>query len=152
LDSTRFWQLAPSGKLTVVQRRGPWYTSLNEIGRAFYDKYRVLSNQWPEWPALAGYDSLYLLAAAATQATTTFPDALLAALEATDTKLAGGHYTFPYGRTNPPDGVEQPASWWHQWLEPQLVMLQYATAQQDATTVDVIWPPAYRTTDGPVLR
>lgn len=151
LESTRFWQLAPSGALTVVQRRGPWFTSLNDVGLAFLDKYRLLSNQWPEWPAFAGYDSLYLLAAAATQATTTQPGALLAALEMTDVTLAGGRYTFPFGRTNPPDGVTEPAFWWHQWLDPQLLMLQYGAAQQDASTLDVVWPPIYRTTDGPVL-
>lgn len=151
LDSARFWQLAPSGELTVVQRRGPWYASLNEIGLAFLDKYRLLSNQWPEWPAFAGYDSLYLLAAAATQATTTQSDALLTALEMIDVTLASGHYAFPFGQTNPPDGDAEPAFWWHQWLDPQLLMLQYQTAQQDASTLDVVWPPVYRTTDGPVL-
>ena len=138
LDSARFWQLAPSGELTVVQRRGPWYASLNKIGLAFLDKYRLLSNQWPEWPGFAGYDSLYLLAVAATQATTTQPDALLAALEMTDVTLAAGRYAFPFGQTNPPDGDAEPAFWWHQWLDPQVLMLQYQTAQQDASTLDCL--------------
>lgn len=152
LDSTRFWQLAPSGELTAVIRRGPWFTSLNDVGRAFYEKYRLLSNQWPEWPAIAGYDSLYLLAAAATQADTVQPAALVTALEATDITLAGGRYLFPYGSANPPDGVTAPASWWHQWLDPQMLILQYRTAQQDANTLDVVWPPIYSTSDGPALR
>jgi branched-chain amino acid transport system substrate-binding protein len=152
LDSTRLWELAPAGELTAVIRRGPWYTSLNDIGRAFYEKYRLLSNQWPEWPAFAGYDSLYLLAAAAAQADTVQPAALLPALEATDLTLAGGRYLFPYGSANPPDGVAAPASWWHQWLDPQMLILQYRTAQQDDSTLDVVWPPLYSTVDGPVLR
>lgn len=152
LDSTRFWQLAPSGERTAVIRRGPWYTSLTDAGRAFYEKYRLLSNQWPEWPAIAGYDSLYLLAVAATQAETVQPAALLAALEVTDITLAGGRYRFPYGSANPPDGVTAPASWWHQWLDPQMLILQYRTAQQDASTLDVVWPPLYSTGDSPALR
>jgi len=152
LDSARFWQLAPAGELTVVQRRGPWHTSLTEIGRTFVDKYRLLASQWPEWPAFAGYDSLYLLAAAAVQAGSTHPDALLNALEATDVTLAGGRYTFPFGHSNPPDGAAEPDFWWHQWLDPQLLLLQYGAPQQDASTLDVIWPPAYRTADGTVLR
>ena len=69
----------------------------------------------------------------------------------TDVTLAAGHYAFPFGQTNPPDGEAEPAFWWHQWLDPQLLMLQYQTAQQDASTLDVVWPPVYRTTDGPVL-
>ena len=152
LDSTRFWQLVPAGVFTAVQRRGPWYASLNEIGLAFLDKYRLLSNQWPEWPAFAGYDSLYLLAAAATAAGTIEPAAVVTALEQSDVSLAGGHYRFPYNQANPPDGASTPLYSWHQWLDPQLLILQYATAQQDSSTLDVVWPPVYRTSEGPVLR
>jgi hypothetical protein len=33
-----------------------------------------------------------------------------------------------------------------------MLILQYRTAQQDASTLDVVWPPLYSTGDSPALR
>lgn len=152
LDGPNFWQRIPDGEFTVVGRNGPWNTNLTAVGQEFVQKYSQVVSQSPDAAAFGAYDAVRLLADAANHAATLAPTDLVAALEATDLELAAGHYRFPYNRQNPPDGQIAPAYLWHQWPDPPLLYLQYSTPQQDPATLDIIWPPLYRTTDGPVLR
>ena len=151
LDGPTFWQHVPDGELTVVGRRGPWATTLNQIGRTFVERYGEVSAQWPEPVAFSAYDAVHLLLDAAGRADSLAPADLVEALEQTNLDLASGRYTFPYNSQNPPDAQTIPDYLWHQWPDPPLLYLQYRSAQQDPATLDVIWPPAYRTTDG-VIR
>jgi branched-chain amino acid transport system substrate-binding protein len=79
------------------------------------------------------------------------PDAIIQALEETDMELAAGRYYFPYGIKNPPSG-DVPDFMWHQWPDVPLLFLQYTEPNQHSDDVEVIWPAAYRTTDGPIVQ
>lgn len=152
LDGALFWERVPGGERTVVTRRGPWPTSVGALGQAFAKRYQQVSAQWPDHVAFAAYDAALLLADAITRAQSLEPARLVAALEAADIELAAGRYRFPVNSKNPPDGGETPDYLWHQWPDPPLLYLQYGVAQQPPATMDVIWPPTYRTAEGPVLR
>lgn len=152
LDRPNFWEQIPDGQHTVVGRHGPWGTNLTSVGQGFVEKYRKYASQWPDAAAFSAYDAVRLLADAAGRAPSLSSTDLIAALETTDLELAAGHYSFPYNSQQPPDGELTPAYLWHQWPDPPLLYLQYREAQQDPATLDIIWPPLYRTTDGPVLR
>jgi branched-chain amino acid transport system substrate-binding protein len=147
-----FWQQVPSGVFTVMPKLGPWPTTVTPLGAQFAERYRTYFDRWPEAQAFAAYDALHLAADAITRAESLAPDALIRALEATDIELAAGHYTFPYGSANPPDGRTVPAFAWHQWLAAPLLYLQYSVPNQPAYEAAVIWPAALRTVDTPVLR
>ena len=151
LDGPTFWARVPDGAWTVVARRGPWTTTLGPLGQSFTERYRQLLGQAPELVAYSAYDAVHLLADAAVRAPTLAPAELIGALESSDIELAAGRYHFPVNRGHQPDGDQTPAYLWHQWPEPPMLYLQYRENQQDPATLDVIWPPAYQTTAGPVL-
>jgi ABC-type branched-subunit amino acid transport system substrate-binding protein len=151
LDGTQFWQRVPDGALTVVSRRGPWHTSLTPLGLQLMERYRQYSAQWPDPVAFAAYDAIHLLDNAVDRAVSPAPGDLVAALETTDITLASGYYHFPFNSSRPPTADESPYLW-HQWPDPPLLYLQYREPQQDPTTLDIIWPPIFRTTEGPVIR
>lgn len=152
LDGAQFWTHVPDGAFTVATRRGPWPTSVMPLGESFVERFRAYSAQWPEPVAFAAYDAIHLLADAAQRARSISPPDLVAALETTDITLASGYYNFPFNRSNPPDGVTEPAYLWHQWRDPQLLYLQYREPQQDPSTMDVLWPLRYRTVEEAALR
>lgn len=152
LDGGKFWSQVPDGAFTVIGRRGPWSTSVTEMGRSFAERYAAWSDHWPEPAAFAGYDAVLLLADAVQRAPSMQPGDLVSALEGADVTLASGYYQFPFNSQRPPNGDLEPPYLWHQWPDPALLYLQYREAQQDPATIDVIWPPIYRTTDVPVLK
>jgi branched-chain amino acid transport system substrate-binding protein len=152
LDEALFWQRVPDGAYTVVSRRGPWNTSLTPMGQGFVERYRHFSSQWPEPVAFAAYDAIHLLADAAGRSGSLVPKELLGALETADITLASGYYHFPFNSTRPPSGPLEPAYLWHQWPDPPLLYMQYREPLQDPATIDIIWPPLYRTVEGPVIR
>jgi branched-chain amino acid transport system substrate-binding protein len=152
LDGELFWQLVPDGAYTVVSRRGPWNTSLTPMGQGFVERYRQYSSQWPEPVAFAAYDAIHLLADAAQRSGSMVPKDLLNALETTDVTLASGYYHFPFNSQRPPNGQLEPAYLWHQWPDPPLLYMQYREPLQDPATIDIIWPPLYRTVEDSVIR
>jgi branched-chain amino acid transport system substrate-binding protein len=151
LDGPLFWQRVPNGAGTIATRRGPWPTSVGTIGQAFANRYQQYFGQWPDHVAFAAYDAVLLLADSITRAQSLQPEKLVAALDTTDLELAAGRYRFPVNSAHPPDGATTPDYLWHQWPDPPLLYLQYGAAQQPPATMDVIWPPTFRTTEGPVL-
>ncbi len=152
LDGNLFWQRVPDGVYTVVGRRGPWNTSLTPMGQNFVERFRAFSTQLPEPVAFAGYDAIQLLANAAARAASPAPSDLITALESTDVKLAAGYYHFPFNSLRPPNSPLEPEYLWHQWPDPPLLYLQYIIPQQDPATLDIIWPPIYRTVEGAFIR
>ena len=151
LNHEEYWQNVPDGAYAVVPRIGPWKSAATEIGLEFADKYRKVMGRWPEAYAFEAYDSLRLMADAINRAGSLDPDAIIAALEESDIELAAGRYYFPYGSKNPPSG-DVPKFMWHQWPDVPLLFLQYTAPNQHSDDVAVIWPEAYRTTDGPIVR
>ncbi len=145
LDDQLFWQNVPDGIYTIVGRNGPWSSTVPAMGLKFAQAYSQYFNRWPESYAFESYDAVRLAADAITRANTLDPKKIIAALETTDIELASGHYTFPYGSKNPPDGERVPAYMWHQWPDPQLLFLQYGAVGEKSATAAVIWPPTYRT-------
>ncbi|MEZ4864619.1 MAG: ABC transporter substrate-binding protein [Caldilineaceae bacterium] len=152
LDYNAFWAQVPNGEYTVIAQIGPQPSTVTEMGQRFANKYQQYFQHWPESIAFETYDSLLLVADALRRANSLNADALIQALETTDLQLASGHYTFPYGSRNPPDGETVPNYMWHQWPDPQILYMQYTAPNQLPGDAAIIWPAAYRTTDGPLAR
>jgi len=152
LNHDEFWQNVPDGAFAVVPRIGPWASSATETGLAFAEAYRARMGRFPEAYAFEAYDSLHIMADAINRAGSLDPDAIIAALEATDFVGAAGTYTFPYGSGNTPEDAGVPAFMWHQWPEVPLLFLQYTEAGQHSDDLEVIWPATYRTSDGAIIR
>ena len=151
LNDQRYWQQVPDGVYTVATQIGPWPSTVTALGKQFAIAYQQYFDRWPERYAFGAYDAVQLAADAIDRAGSLDPLALIAALETADIELASGHYQFPYNSKNPPDGDKVPAYLWHQWLNPQLLYLQYSEPDQAGTEAAVIWPETYRTIDGPLL-
>ncbi len=152
LNADEYWENVPDGAFAVVPRIGPWGASASEKGLAFAEKFRAFMGRFPEAYAFEAYDSLSLMADAINRAGSLDPDAIIAALEATDLEGAAGRYYFPYGIDNPPQDAGEPEWMWHQWPEVPLLFLQYTEPGQSSDDIQVIWPDTYRTSDGPVVR
>jgi branched-chain amino acid transport system substrate-binding protein len=150
LDDTQFWQQVPNGNYVIAMQIGPWHSTVTPLGQNFAQAFNQYFQRWPEASAFEAYDAVWLIADAIDRADSLAPDAVISTLEQTDITLASGHYTFPYGSLNPPDGTNVPHYLWHQWPVPQVLYLQYTQPNQPAAQMSVIWPPAYRTTDSPI--
>jgi branched-chain amino acid transport system substrate-binding protein len=72
------------------------------------------------------------------------PDAIIAAIEATDIILAQGHYHFPYGTGNPVP-ADEPEWMWHQWPDPAVLFQQYFEVGQTSNEAAVVYPEVYQT-------
>lgn len=150
LDEAQFWQQVPEGTYTVALQIGPWLSTVPPLGQHFAQQFAQYFQRWPEAAAFEAYDAVWLIADAIKRAHSLSTDDIIRALEATDLTLASGHYTFPYGAANPPDGQTVPAYMWHQWPDPPILYLQYTEVNQAAEQSTVIWPATYRTIDGPL--
>jgi ABC-type branched-subunit amino acid transport system substrate-binding protein len=144
IQSDVFWESVPDGNWCAFRKVGLVPALANEVTTAFEAAYREHFDWFPESFALEAYDSLMLMAQAIERAGSLDPDAIIAEIEATDTTLAQGNYTFPYGTNNPvPDDV--PEWMWHQWPEPAVLFLQYFDVGQDGDDAAVVWPETYQT-------
>ncbi len=150
LDDTQYWQQIPNGNFVIAMQIGPWPSTVTLMGQTFAQEFNQYFQRWPEASAFEAYDALWLLSNAIDRADSLAPNAVISALERTDLTLASGHYTFPYGSLNPPNGNDIPSYMWHQWPDPQILYLQYTEPNQPATQMEVVWPPIYRTTDAPL--
>lgn len=146
INSEEFWTNVPDGNYCSFRKVGLVPSLANDVTKAFEEKYRERFDRFPESYALEAYDSMMLMANAIENAGSLDPDAIIAALEATDITLAQGHYYFPYGTQNPvPEG--EPAWMWHQWPDVAVLFLQYFEEGQSADDAAVVWPPQYQTYD-----
>lgn len=142
--NAEFWDNVPDGNYCAYLRVGLTPNNYNEITQNVDDAYRKQFDRPAPSYALATYDSVYIMAAAIENAGSTDPDAIIAALEATDMTLAQGYYYFPYGTNNPvPD--DEPAWLWHQWPDAAVVMQQYFEFGQDPDDAAVVFPEVFQT-------
>jgi branched-chain amino acid transport system substrate-binding protein len=152
LNHDEYWENVPDGAYAVVPRIGPWASSASAAGLEFAEKYRERMGRFPEAYAFEAYDSLRIMADAMNRAGSLDPDAIIAAIEATDSELAAGNYYFPFGIDNPPEDAGEPVWMWHQWPEVPLLFLQYTEGGQSSDDITVVWPDTYRTSEGAVIR
>lgn len=146
INSTDFWANVPDGNYCVFRKVGLVPALAGEVTKVFEAEYRKSFDRFPESYALEAYDSMMIMASAIEAAGSLDPDAIIAALEATDLELAQGHYYFPYGTSNPvPDGT--PDYMWHQWPDPAVLFLQYYEEGQSGDDAAVVYPEVYQTHD-----
>jgi branched-chain amino acid transport system substrate-binding protein len=144
-NSEAFWQNVPDGNYCVFGHIGPVQAHYNDRTLAFATEYMSRTGKsFVESYAMEAYDSLIIMADAISRAGSTAPDAIIAAIEATDLIGAQGRYYFPYGSSNPVPG-DVPAYMWHQWPDPYILMLQYFEVGQTPDDAAVVYPKKYRT-------
>jgi branched-chain amino acid transport system substrate-binding protein len=144
-NSEAFWQNVPDGNYCVFRHIGPVQAHYNGRTLAFATEYVSRTGKsFVELYAMEAYDSLIIMADAISRAGSTAPDAIIAAIEATDLIGAQGRYYFPYGSSNPVPG-DVPAYMWHQWPDPYILMLQYFEVGQAPDDAAVVYPEKYRT-------
>lgn len=147
-QSTQFWDSVEDGNYCAFNRTGVIPSLFNEMGAELNRKYEAYWDDTAPSFAMEPYDSVLLLANAIERAETfTDPDAIVAALEASDVELSQGRYYFDYGSHNPdlPEGT--PSFMWHQWPAPIVTVMQYFEKGQDALDAAVVFPPVHQTHD-----
>jgi ABC-type branched-subunit amino acid transport system substrate-binding protein len=167
----QFWEAVPDGNYCAFRKVGLVPSLANAVTKRFEEEYRKRVDIFPESFALEAYDSMMIMATAIDSAGSLDPDAIIAALEATDITLAQGRYYFPYGsQTAEPDfeckeankdgnygalctlsgeGVPEgtPQFMWHQWPDPAVLFLQYYEQGQSPDDAAVVYPEVYHTHD-----
>ncbi len=146
IQSDEFWETVPDGNYCAFRKVGLVPVLANEITTEFEATYRAHFNRFPESYALEAYDSMMLMANAIESAGSLDPDAIIAAIEATDITLAQGRYYFPYGTGNPVPS-DEPEWMWHQWPDPAVLFLQYFEQGQSSDDAAVVYPEVYQTHD-----
>lgn len=140
-----FWQSVPNGNYYAFSQIGLPPSLYNDTTKHVADEFKkAFKTDVPPY-ALEAYDSVWIVADAIQRAGTTDPKAIIAALEATDIKLAQGHYYFKYTSKNPlPSDGSVPKYLWHQWPDPAILVMQYFQPKQSWKDAAVIWPPTYQ--------
>ncbi len=144
IQSDVFWEAVPDGNWCAFRKVGLVPALANEVTTEFEAEYRKHFDWFPESFALEAYDSMMLMAIAIENAGSLDPDAIIAAIEASDVTLAQGHYHFPYGTGNPVP-ADEPEWMWHQWPDPAVLFLQYFEVGQDGDDAAVVYPEVYQT-------
>lgn len=145
-QSEQFWKTVPDGNFCAFDRVGTIPSLYNELAADLDARYQEDFGDILVSFAMEAYDSVWLMADAMERAGSfTDPDAIVAALEATDIDLSQGRYYFDYGAHNPviPEGT--PAYMWHQWPVPVVTVMQYFEQEQSGLDAAVIYPPEYQT-------
>ncbi len=145
-QSEQFWNTVPDGNYCAYDRVGTVPNLYNEMARELDARYQADFGDVLVSFAMEAYDSVWLMADAIERAGGAGdPDAIVAALEATDIDLSQGHYYFSYGAHNPqlPEGT--PAYMWHQWPVPVVTVMQYFEPGQSGLDAAVVWPEVYQT-------
>jgi branched-chain amino acid transport system substrate-binding protein len=140
-----FWEAVPDGNYCAYRRVGLVPALANDITKELEAAYTaVFPGQFPQSYAMEAYDSMMIMADAIERAGSLDPDAIIAAIEATDIILAQGHYHFPYGNHNPLP-ADQPDWMWHQWPDPAVLFQQYFEVGQTSNDAAVVYPEVYQT-------
>ncbi len=144
-DSDAFWAAVPDGRLCMYHAIGLPTALWTDKTNAFAEKYvAAMGRARPESYAMEAYDGLWMTAQAINEAGSTDPDAIIAALEAIDYNGALGNITFEYGSSNPvPEG--EPASSWHQFMNPAVTIVQFQETGESAADLTVVFPDTYKT-------
>lgn len=111
----------------------------NEKTETFMANFQARYQHTPGGVAMEAYDATYLLLKAIENAGSTEPEAIIAALEEIEYTGVLGDIWFEYGSDNPvPD--DKPAWMWHQWLTPNVFIIQYTEVGQGVDEGVVVFP------------
>lgn len=145
-QSEQFWNTVPDGNFCAFDRVGTIPSLYNDLAQDLDRRYQEDFGDILVSFAMEAYDSVWLMADAIERAAgTDDPDAIVAALEATDIDLSQGHYYFTYGSHNPTIPDDVPAYMWHQWPVPVVTVMQYFEEGQSGLDAAVVYPENYQT-------
>jgi len=146
LESRSYWENVPDGNLAFVQRIGLPESGFSDRGKAFAAVYKAQTGKGAvESYAMEAYDSVAILAQAINDAGSTDGDAIVAALEGISYEGTLGTIFFPYGTGKDPSADGKADSWWHQWPDVALTMIQYQTEGEDSGNATIVFPEVYKT-------
>ncbi len=146
LESKAYWENVPDGNLAFVQRIGLPENGFSDKGKAFAAVYKAQTGKGAvESYAMEAYDSIAILAQAINEAGSTDGDAIVAALEGIEHEGTLGTIFFPYGTSKDPSADGKPDSWWHQWPDVALTVIQYQNEGEDSGNATIVYPDVYKT-------
>jgi len=145
-ESESFWKNVPDGNYCFVGQFGLPEALYNDAAKAFAAKYKKRTGKTSvESYAIEAYDAIGMLVTAIKKAGSTDSKAIIAALETVEHDGALGKVSFPYGTKNDPSADGKSAKWWHQFLDPALMIFQYQKANQKAGDAPIVFPDTYKT-------
>lgn len=135
-----FWENAGDcGQYVFFTYVGLPQSLWNENTERFMSTFEERYQTQPGGPAMEAYDAAYLLLNAMDEAGTTEAGAVIEALEGIEHQGVLGDIWFEYGSDNPvPD--DEPAWKWHQWLTPNVFIIQYTEPNQSIEDAAVVFP------------
>jgi len=148
LESDSFWRNVPDGNYCFVRRIGLPPLLYNDIALEFLAEYEARTGkEGAESYAFAAYDAVRIIAQAITEAGTTDPNDIIAALEEISYEGALGTITFPINSRNTPQDAGVDPKWWHQFPDPAVTVVQYQQQGEDSVGATVVFPHTYQTGD-----
>ena len=148
LESESFWRNVPDGNYCFVRRIGLPPLLYNDIAHEFLAEYEARTGkEGAESYAFAAYDAVRIIAQAITEAGTTDPNDIIAALEEISYEGALGTITFPINSRNTPQDAGVDPKWWHQFPDPAVTVVQYQQQGEDSVGATVVFPHTYQTGD-----
>ena len=148
LESESFWRNVPDGNYCFVRRIGLPPLLYNDIAHEFLAEYEARTGkEGAESYAFAAYDAVRIIAQAITEAGTTDPNDIIAALEKISYEGALGTITFPINSRNTPQDAGVEPKWWHQFPDPAVTVVQYQQEGEDSVGATVVFPHTYQTGD-----
>lgn len=146
LESKAYWENVPDGNLAFVQRIGLPENNFSPKGKEFAAVYKAQTGKGAvESYAMEAYDSIAILAQAINEAGSTDGNAIVAALEGISHEGTLGTIFFPYGTGKDPSADGKPDSWWHQWPDVALTVIQYQKEGEDSGSAAIVYPDVYKT-------
>ena len=146
LESKAYWENVPDGNMAFVQRIGLPENGFSDKGKAFAEVYKAQTGKGAvESYAMEAYDSIAILAQAINEAKSTDGDAIVTALEGIEHEGTLGKIFFPYGTGKDPSADGKPDSWWHQWPDVALTVIQYQKEGEDSGSATIVYPDVYKT-------
>ena len=151
-ESAAFWKNVPDGNYCFVGQFGLPEALYNERAQAFAAEYKARTGKDAvESYAMEAHDAIGILAAAIEQAGSTDGGAIIAALETIEYDGALGKVSFPYGQGNDTATAGVGDQFWHQYLDPALMIFQYQAEGQKAGEAPIVFPDTYKTGDAIIV-
>ncbi|MCP4317744.1 MAG: ABC transporter substrate-binding protein [Hyphomicrobiales bacterium] len=145
-ESASYWQNVPDGNYCFVGQFGLPEALYNDAAKAFAAKYKERTGKEAvESYAIEAFDSIGVLAAAIEKAGSTEGKDIIAALETIEHDGALGKVSFPYGQGNDTGAAGVEDKFWHQYLDPALMIFQYQEEGQKAGNAPIVFPDTYKT-------
>ena len=145
-ESAAFWRNVPDGNYCFVGQFGLPEALYNDRAKAFAATYKERTGKDAvESYAIEAHDAIGILAAAIEKAGSTDGAAIIAALETIEYDGALGKISFPYGQGNDTEEAGVEDKFWHQFLDPALMIFQYQSEGQKAGDAPIVFPDTYKT-------